>query len=372
MPDFARELDELLSIELPQLAPLPPGDYVVYGAGNIGRRVASKLFGRDKKIRAFIDQKGAGNADGLPIYSPYSAEARRFAAEGLTAVVGVFNYAADPHEIRTVLEDLGYRRIVSFPEFHEHAKLPPHFWVDTRRHTLDYHDRIREAGMLMADEKSRRIFLDILRYRLTFDTALLRQPDAEEQYLPADLPQPKMPFRFVDGGAFTGDTIESLLRKGVTFESVAAFEPDEQNFLALCHTARKHAANLGDVSIWPCGLSDATAVAAFCAGRDQASIVAGHGNTHVQLVALDQVLPVFRPNFIKLDIEGAELAALVGAAETIREHQPTLAVCVYHRPDDLWEIPLYMHELLPRHTIALRYHKYYALETVAYAIPPSD
>ena len=369
MSDFNRELDELLLMELPPLAPLPGGDYVIYGAGNIGREIASKLAGGDKRVRAFLDKKGPGNVGDIPIYSPASSEARRFAEEGGTAVVGVFNYAADPHEIQVSLEGLGYPRIVSFPEFREHVSLPPHFWVDVRRRVPDHGERIRAAGALLADEKSRRIFLDALRMRLTFDTSLLREPDEDQQYLPGDLPRPKQPLRFIDGGAFDGDTIEFLLRKGMTFEAVAAFEPDPQNFPVLSKNARKHGGRLGDITLWPCGLSGQTEVATFCAGLDQGSVVAGHGETHVQLVALDQALPAFRPNFIKLDIEGSELAALHGAAEMIREHQPSLAVCLYHRPDDLWEIPLYLGELLPRHTFALRYHKYYALETVIYAIP---
>jgi FkbM family methyltransferase len=50
-------------------------------------------------------------------------------------------------------------------------------------------------------------------------------------------------------------------------------------------------------------------------------------------------------NFIKLDIEGAELNALQGAEQTIRAFRPKLAVCLYHSLSDFIRIPLYLDRL---------------------------
>jgi len=197
----------------------------------------------------------------------------------------------------------------------------------------------------------------------------LRQPTCDQQYLPDDLPRPRTPLRIVDGGAFTGDTLTFLLGKGLTVEAAAAFEPDPQNFRMLYDTVRRHGAALGDTTLFPCGLSDLTTVASFRSGHGAGSATVDDGDIHVQLVALDQVLPSFAPTYIKLDIEGSELAALHGGVEMIQRHRPSLAVCVYHRPEHLWEIPLYMGELLPSHRIALRYHTYQAFDLVAYAVP---
>jgi FkbM family methyltransferase len=369
MQDFNRELDQLLSMTLPPLAPLPSGDYVIYGAGNIGREIAERLAGCDKKVRAFIDKRPLPAISGAPVYAPDSREARKFAGEGMTAIIGVFNYAADPHEIRTLLEKLGYKRIISFLEFHAHFHLPPHFWLTARNYVLEHSERVRTAAMLLADDRSRNIFLDTLRLRLTLDTSLLCEPDLDGQYTPADLPHPTMPLRFIDAGAFDGDTIESLLARGAAFEAVAAFEPDPKNYAALCATARRLDGRLGDATLWPCGLNDVSRVASFCAGKEQASVVSADGDIHIQLVALDDAMPAFRPNYIKFDIEGSELAALRGGAGMIRKHQPAIAVCVYHRPEDLWEIPIYLREILPDHGIALRYHKFQGFDMVAYALP---
>lgn len=74
------------------------------------------------------------------------------------------------------------------------------------------------------------------------------------------------------------------------------------------------------------------------------------------------------PSFIKMDIEGSELMALDGLSKTIGKYRPTLAICAYHQPDDLWEIPLMIHSINDRYKIILRHHSYETTETVCYAM----
>jgi hypothetical protein len=71
--------------------------------------------------------------------------------------------------------------------------------------------------------------------------------------------------------------------------------------------------------------------------------------------------------FIKMDIEGGEYNALVGAREIIREQKPKLAISVYHRDDDLIKIPLLIHEMLPEYRFYLRHHTPFNVDTVLYA-----
>lgn len=60
------------------------------------------------------------------------------------------------------------------------------------------------------------------------------------------------------------------------------------------------------------------------------------------------------PTFIKMDIEGAELSALKGATEVIKTHKPKLAICLYHKFEDMWEIPLYIHSIVPEYKFYCR------------------
>ena len=101
------------------------------------------------------------------------------------------------------------------------------------------------------------------------------------------------------------------------------------------------------------------------------SAVSVSGNTLVACVPLDQILADPQPTYIKFDIEGAEREALAGAENTIRGARPILAVCVYHKPDDLWELPLYLRELLDDYRFFLRRHAEEAFDVVCYAVPRS-
>ena len=69
-----------------------------------------------------------------------------------------------------------------------------------------------------------------------------------------------------------------------------------------------------------------------------------------------------------MDIEGSELAALRGARQCILENKPKLAVCLYHKPQDMWEIPLMIKEMLPEYKIYIRHHTDLLNETVCYAV----
>ena len=72
---------------------------------------------------------------------------------------------------------------------------------------------------------------------------------------------------------------------------------------------------------------------------------------------------------IKMDVEGAELSALLGAKETIRDSRPGLAICLYHRPEHLWQIPLLLKQWDPRYEFALRLYRHAGFDLVMYARP---
>ncbi|MDR2260412.1 MAG: FkbM family methyltransferase [Azoarcus sp.] len=76
----------------------------------------------------------------------------------------------------------------------------------------------------------------------------------------------------------------------------------------------------------------------------------------------------FRPNLIKMDIEGAEPEALMGAKNMIARHRPHLAICLYHRLDHLWRIPLMIHEWNLGYRFHMRQHAP-LFELVLYAYP---
>ena len=98
------------------------------------------------------------------------------------------------------------------------------------------------------------------------------------------------------------------------------------------------------------------------------SFVFGEGGETVPVTSLDEALAGQRVTFIKMDIEGSELEALKGAEKTIREQKPKLAICVYHKPEDIWEIPELMLEFNEDYRFYMRHYSLASFDTVLYAI----
>ena len=92
------------------------------------------------------------------------------------------------------------------------------------------------------------------------------------------------------------------------------------------------------------------------------------GETEVQARRLDDVLAGRKVTFIKMDIEGSEMAALRGAERIIREQRPRLAISIYHKPEDMWEIPSYILQCHPDYKLYVRHYSISDTETVLYAI----
>ncbi len=179
---------------------------------------------------------------------------------------------------------------------------------------------------------------------------------------------------FVDGGCFDLETTrifrKLLEEEGKTCSKVYAFEPDRNNYL----TCREKIDHCGwqNISLVNAGLwREDTWVKLENAGTAGAHLVeAGEDEKHcVRAVSLDTVVDgKDKISLIKLDIEGAELEALQGAERIIRRDRPKLAVCIYHKKEDYWQIPYYLKSLAPEYRFYIRHYSNYSAETVLYAV----
>ena len=88
----------------------------------------------------------------------------------------------------------------------------------------------------------------------------------------------------------------------------------------------------------------------------------------IDVDSIDNVLAGRSATDIKMDIEGSELRAIEGAKNTIRHYKPKLAIFVYHKPEDIFEIPLKILELDSGYKLYLRHYSYVDTETVLYAV----
>jgi len=229
-------------------------------------------------------------------------------------------------------------------------------------------ERLRTAHGLFADDRSRTVFLALLSRVLdrTADVELTGVCEPDE-YFPAGLIQLSAHESLVDVGAFDGDTVEAFDRKsGSRFDRVFAFELDRTNYQRLESNVARMACRQR-VATFNVGAWDSDETVSYGVNGYQSAV--GTGDARGRVAPLDQLLKGERVTFIKMDVEGAELRALRGAAGIIRSQKPKLAVCVYHDFRHLWEVPFYVHSLVPEHRLFLRQHSNMAYETVCYAVP---
>jgi FkbM family methyltransferase len=234
--------------------------------------------------------------------------------------------------------------------------------------------KLERAFGLLHGDSDRALFLQYLKAHLTMDFTRMGPPhDIALQYLGHDIPDTLDFARFVDCGGYDGDTYRQLTAHGRRIEALAAFEPQSDLYRKYAATLKaSHAAPI-EAFLFPCGVYSETTQLRFATNGDaqSAARVSAGGDTMIQCVKLDEALHGFAPTFIKMDIEGAEMAALKGARGLIEEYGPGLAICVYHGLSDLWEVPNLISSMRSGYRYYLRNYNYLGLETVLYALPES-
>lgn len=343
----------------------------IYGAGGFGRLLAERLRAAGAPVRGFVDSGAhAAEIDGLPCLTPNRIDPATVRDAAL--VYGIMNYATDPAPVLAFARASPFAALLfpadlrAFPGF-----ALDHYWFAHPAETLDHLPEIATLLGRLDDEESRTLVGDILAYRLTTDPSRHPPISADPLYAPPFLPVFDRPLRFVDGGAYTGDTLATLREAGIAVSEWLAFEPDPDNFCTLRETARQAEGAVGRIELRQAVLAERSGTLRFAAGTGASSrIVEGEpsGTVEIPALRLDDAVASARDTYVKLDIEGAELGALRGMARLLAD-RATLAISLYHRPSDLWEIPKLVAELYDRPRMRIRQHHHHGFETVLYVWP---
>ena len=155
---------------------------------------------------------------------------------------------------------------------------------------------------------------------------------------------------------------------GGGYKRIYAWEPDKVNLQEL----KKNVARYERTTVVPCGMWSEKTELTFIADASMASKIVEDGGQNVQKVPVDSIDNVCsgdKVTLIKMDVEGSELAALEGAVNVIKRDKPRLAICVYHKPEDMYEIPKWIKKTVPEYKLYLRQHEISEYETVLYAVP---
>ncbi|MFC2429430.1 MAG: FkbM family methyltransferase [Campylobacter sp.] len=229
--------------------------------------------------------------------------------------------------------------------------------------------RIVTLYNLLSDEKSKEVYKAVLKFKLTEDyTYLINvKDDVKKQYFD-EVVKFSDEEVFVDCGGYTGDTIEAFLKAvDNKFKHIYSFEPDERNFKILT----KYVEGLEQkdkIKAIKAGVYYKSSVF-YLQGEEMAIACTNEATDRkVEVCAIDDVVK-FAPTYIKMDIETFETYALLGAMDTIINHKPKLAISIYHKFDDLWNIPLLLKQWVSEYDLYIRHYECYQAETVVYAVP---
>ena len=234
-------------------------------------------------------------------------------------------------------------------------------------------EKIETVYRLLADEKSRLTFENEFRYRLTLDLNYIRSVLDTHVYFDNDVISKVDCGAFVDCGAYFGDTLDDFIRSpSCRCKRYYALEPDPESFKRLsAYVKSKHLEN-DFVRLLPVAAWEDKTVVMFNGVGNGGSCVTESGNVTVQADSIDNIVSgELEVGYIKMDVEGGEIQALHGAKKTIQENHPILGISIYHHKQDLWEIPLLIHEMNPSYKLYIRHHFLNIGDSVCYAIDKS-
>lgn len=327
----------------------------IYGAGYVGGTIYNLLKQLNIDAYGFLDKRGE---EDFFYYEKQVLKAENVSREDKneSLVIISLNCSNDEYNyIKKMLNKLGFDNVMYFGAVYNYA-------INKK-----FESDVMKVASLLEDEESNNIYYNYISALIKSDPNLFSPSDNQIQYILKDIPFKKGFSRFIDCGAYDGDTALDLKKINGTVEAIAFFEPDEENFSKLCEKIKNNF--IADEQIlFPCGVWSESKKLKFLGGSKTQSLISTQGEDFVQAVSLDDAILSFAPTFLKMDVEGAECEALLGGKKIITKYKPDLAICVYHDKEHLWNIPLIIDNFNVGYKFYLRCHGMNGLETVLYAV----
>ena len=216
--------------------------------------------------------------------------------------------------------------------------------------------KLKTVASLLEDSRSLNVFQNIIEswYNVSYNKELFLEIYEGNQYFCKDIIPLDENSVFVDCGAFIGDSLESFLANVSDSNFSKAFLFELNDFI--CEELQSNIKQWCSpdvqrkIKVINKGVSDEN-VEFFYSPSGSSSSVRGGGISKAKIVRLDDELANERVSLVKMDIEGSEAAAIKGCEKLIKKYKPALAICVYHKVTDLWELPLLIKSFVPEYKL---------------------
>lgn len=333
---------------------------VIYGAGDFALNIAKLLREHGIEPVAYaVDHEYYSPSkllDGAPIwdFSLLKKYPEKFAV-----VLGIGAESV----VRNFLDN---KNLIKFTLSAGYGKIAPIDYDFIMANQKDF----QESYECFADDLSREVMLAYLNLKVSGDISWnIDVCSCRTEYFDEEIIDHLSNGVFVDCGAYRGDTIESFINwSNGDYSHIYAMESDLNNIAAL--KLYSDVNGWKNVEIVPKATWDKKEPLFFnLEGAYGAPVSTVKGQFQVEGCPIDSILNGSKVDFIKMDIEGAELNGLRGAEDSIRRYHPCLAICAYHRSEDLIALPQYINSLGGYNLYLRKYGMANEYDLVIYAVP---
>lgn len=240
----------------------------------------------------------------------------------------------------------------------------------TYSYCMENADKLQKVYDLLADDISKQTFADVVNFRISGKIEYLNACTFPRERIFTDIIRLGDDEEYIDMGAYNGDTVlEFADITGGKYRRIFAMEPDTRNFRKLTKsTDGMERIDLFNAAAW----SDDTALTFSDRSGRNSKLTEGGGVKLKQVAALRGDSLSENATFIKMDVEGAERHALEGCAQSLKNGSK-LICALYHRTEDIFDLPLLVHEINPDLKLYIRHLMYIpAWETNLYCVPNTN
>jgi FkbM family methyltransferase len=274
--------------------------------------------------------------------------------------------SGSPLEVKIKLDELGYTHFnyLAFIRYSTFDLVHPPFIMDFKDDYLKNKSKYLETYDLLVDDKSKEVFTKVLNFKISFDLDFMQgfTNNHKEQYFDKDIIPDIKNINFVDGGAYIGDTLPSIIKNFPDYNKIYCVEPNNLHI----GIAKKNFPNQRDIEFINCGLGNKKQSTETQNSETQNNCA--HDYQAININTIDNLINE-KVDFIKLDIEGAEQDTIEGAANTIKSYHPILAICIYHKAEDWYKIPKMVLAIRNDYKVYIRHYMEGIFETVMYFVP---
>lgn len=339
----------------------------VFGTGSFGQQTVKGLLSQDIHVSAFVSNTDKRETlDGLPILK-WSQIPRDKPFQVLLAVLNR-EHALDQFCLEAKQNHIDH--IVMPWDFYGQMKeqLGWQYWLQDAEQVKRHRPMLDDAINLMEDEKSKICLQRTFNFRHGTDIEYAGfQHDGDQYFNEITMRARDSVGCYIDIGAFDGANL-SELEALVDVECAFLFEPELGNYSKIL--AAKHSFQTGKLFILPLAVSNKAKILSFDGNKGESSKICDDGQEHVLSSSLDEIIPAhLKVDFVKMDVEGAELDVLKGSRKLLATCRPTLAISLYHNWDDLWTIPQALNSNLDSYAYYVRQHMRNSFDLVLYAVP---